>query len=109
MQASLVYKFSCARCASEYVGCTSRTLRTRVSEHSGRSFRTGTVLSAPPFSAIREHSEKCNSSVLANQFSILSKAKCYPDVRILESLFIFKLKPVLNNSLSSFPLAIVNR
>ena len=35
---SLVYKFSCACCASEYVGSTIRTLHTRVAEHAGRSF-----------------------------------------------------------------------
>ena len=31
-RSSLVYKFSCARCASEYVGSTTRTLHTRVAE-----------------------------------------------------------------------------
>ena len=41
MRSSLVCKFSCARCASEYVGSTIRTLHTRVAEHAGRSFRTG--------------------------------------------------------------------
>ena len=52
MCASLVYKFSCARCVSEYVGFTTRTLHTRVAEHAGRSFRTGSNLSVPPQSMV---------------------------------------------------------
>ena len=35
LKSSLVYKFSCAQCASEYVGMTARTLSTRVDEHVG--------------------------------------------------------------------------
>ena len=41
VRASLVYKFSCAQCASTYIGSTGRVLRTRVAEHAGRSYRTG--------------------------------------------------------------------
>ena len=41
LKSSLVYKFSCAQCASEYVGMTARTLGTRVDEHVGVSYRTG--------------------------------------------------------------------
>ena len=63
MCASLVYKFSCARCASEYVGSTTRTLHTRVAEHAGRSFRTGSILSVPPHSMVRTHSESCGVPV----------------------------------------------
>ena len=33
VRASLVYKFSCAQCASTYIGSTGRMLRTRVAEH----------------------------------------------------------------------------
>ena len=42
LKLSQVYKFSCAQCASEYVGMTARTLGTRVDEHVGASYRTGT-------------------------------------------------------------------
>ena len=35
LKSSLVYKFSCAQCASEYVRMTARTLGTRVYEHVG--------------------------------------------------------------------------
>ena len=41
---------------SEYVGSTIRTLHTRVAEHAGRSFRTGSRLTDPPHYNIRQHS-----------------------------------------------------
>ena len=44
LKSSLVYKFSCARCASEYTAMTARTLGTRVDEHVGVSYRTGAPL-----------------------------------------------------------------
>ena len=44
LRSSLVYKFSCARCAFEYVGMTSRTLGSRVDELIGVSSRTGARL-----------------------------------------------------------------
>jgi len=106
---SLVYKFSCAQCASEYVGMTTRTLGTRVSEHCGRSHRTGRMLACPPHSAIRDHSEACGSRVTLDNFSILNSTSNPLDLRILESLYIFKLKPTLNNDMSSFPLRLVNK
>ena len=55
LKSSLVYKFSCALCASEYGGMTARTLDTRVDEHVGVSYRTGARLTQPPHSAIRDH------------------------------------------------------
>ena len=55
LKSSLEYKFSCAQCASEYVGMTARTLGTRVDEHVGVSYRTGAHLTQPPHSAIRDH------------------------------------------------------
>ena len=55
LRLSLVYKFNCARCASEYVGMTSRTLGSRVDEHIGVSSSTGARLTCPSHSAIRDH------------------------------------------------------
>jgi len=108
-RSSLVYKFSCAQCASEYVGSTVRTLRTRVAEHCGRSFRTLRPLANPPHSAIRDHSESCNQPISNDNFTILASIKNQTDLRLLESMYIFKLKPILNNDQSAFPLSIVNR
>ena len=71
MCASLVYKFSCALCASEYVGSTTRTLHTKIAEHAGRSFRTGSILSVSTHSMVRTHSESYGVPVTLNDFLII--------------------------------------
>ena len=86
---------------------TSRMLAVRVSEHAGKSCRTGRHLACPPHSAIREHAEQCDVPISLNSFRVLDKCKDFYSLRILESLHIFKLKPVLNNQNSSFPLCVV--
>ena len=86
---------------------TTRTLGIRVDEHKGVSFRTGVRLTSPPHFAVREHSESCGAAVDIDSFRVLSTSSYELDLRILESLFIFKTKPDLNNQLSSYPLSIV--
>ena len=54
----MVYEFRCARCASEYVGSSIRTLHARVAEHAGRSARTGSISTVPAQSMIRNHVKK---------------------------------------------------
>ena len=108
MRSSIVYKFSSARCASENVGSTTRTLRTRVAEHAGRSSRTASLLAHPPHSSIRSHAEGCDVPVRDIHFSVLGTTSNDTDLRILESLFIHKLRPQLNDMQSAFPLRIVN-
>ena len=85
MRASLVYKFSCAQCASTYIGSTGRILRTTVAEHAGRSYRTGVRLAHPSHSAVREHAEGCDVGVVLDNFSILNSTSSLLDLRILES------------------------
>ena len=109
LQSSLVYKFSCTQCVSEYVGSTTSTLHTRVAEHAGRSFRTGALLTPHPHSNIRAHALSCSSPVANDNFNILARENNNIDVRILESLFIYKIRPDLNDSQSAFPLNIVGR
>jgi len=106
---SVVYKYCCARCASMYVGSTSRTFSTRMAEHAGRSFRTGVPLSHPPHSSIRSHAESCDSPVLDDSFSILATSSNRTDLLILESLFIHSLKPQLNDTQSAFPLRLIGK
>ncbi|KAF2344599.1 hypothetical protein FHG87_024646, partial [Trinorchestia longiramus] len=107
MQASLVYSYSCARCASEYVGMTTRALGARMAEHFGVSYRTGARLTSPSHSAVRDHAETCNTIPHSSHFKVVRAASSVLDLRILESLFIFKCKPSLNNQLSSYPLTII--
>ena len=109
LRASLIYKFSCVHCTSEYIGSTTRALCVRVAEHAGRSHRTNHLLTSPPYSSIREHASACDSPVSLDNFSILGSCKNVLDLRILESLYIFKLKPSLNNMQSAHPLFLVDK
>ena len=107
VRSGLIYEFSCAQCASRYVGSTNRNLYMRAAEHAGKSFRTQAILSQPPSSAIRPHSQACNSEISIDQFKILDFNSDFTDLRILESLYIYNTKPVLNSTESAFPLTIL--
>ena len=96
MRASVVYKFSCVQCTSEYVGSTTHSLYRRVAQHSGRSFRTNRLLTTPPHSNIRDHTFNCHSPITLENFTILNSCKSETDLHILESLYIYKTNPVLN-------------
>ena len=108
MLSSVVYCFSCVQCTSEYVGMTSRPLYCRIAEHAGRSYRTNRPISNPCHSSIRTHTEStCGSPINLDNFKILCSANNFNDLRILESLHIFKRHPILNNTDSSYPLTFI--
>ena len=109
MRASVVYKFSCVQCTSEYVGSTTHSLYRRVAQHSGRSFRNNRLLTTSPHSNIRDHTFNCHSPITLENFTILNSCKSETDLHILESLYIYKTNPVLNSSQSAHPLNIVNK
>jgi len=109
LQSGLIYQFSCVASPtspSTYIGNTSRHLYVRFSEHSGNSFRTGLPLTKTN-SEIFKHSTICKCQIDFDNFKILSRSNSPNDLRVLESLYIFKLKPNLNNADSSIPLNIV--
>lgn len=107
MRSSLVYQFGCPLCGSRYVGSTTRNLYIRASEHAGRSYRTQSILSCPPHSVVREHAAQCDVPVRLDSFRVLGSAASPSDLRILESLHIFKSKPSINDMSSSIPLNVV--
>ena len=107
LRSSVMYRYCCERCSSEYVGSTTRSLLVRSSEHAGRSHRTGNRFSSPPSSNIREHAENCGSPITLDQFSILSECPHNSELRILESIFIHKLAPVMNDHQSAYPLSLL--
>ena len=110
MQANVVYKYCCPNYGISYIGSTIRNLSTRAAEHAGVSVRTQRSLSQPPHSHIREHHVTCKSPAInIEHFAILGKNSNKIDIRILESLYINKQKPVLNSSQSAYPLYIVNK
>ena len=111
LQSSLVYRFRCPQgnCGSAYVGSTVRTLVTRVMEHRGVSIFTGLPLNPCSLkqSSVRSHSDSCGNLVSLDDFEVLGHQKHDVDLRILESLYILKTKPNLNEMNSAFPLKLV--
>ena len=87
---------------------TTRTLGARVAEHAGIRFRSGVPLTSPPHSAVRDHSELCCTNVYMNNFKVFANSSSEIDLKILESLHIFKSRPGLNSQLSFYPLLVVN-
>ena len=104
LQSSLVYHYECGVCNSSYVGKTSRHFSARIAEHRGVSHRTGQPLSKPPFSAIRDHSVAKDHPISKGGFSILGSQQTDMDLRVLESLYTYKLKPDMGNNESSVDL-----
>ena len=77
-----------------------------MSQHKGRSFRTGQLLASPEFSNIRNHAFETDHPILDDNFKILDT--CDPfDLRLLESIYIHKKKPSLNDQNSSTELSIL--
>lgn len=107
MCSMVVYKFSCSSCSEEYVGCTCRQLQCRISEHLGRSARTKMLLNKPPYSAVREHAYNLNHPFSIDNFKIIGRSNNASSLKTLESLYISKIKPSLNDQLQSTPLHIV--
>ena len=108
LSARVVYNYKCPSCKSgQYVGSTIRNLHIRICEHKGVSFRTKRRLARPGFSAVRQHCEEIHGlEPKDSDFTILKKTTDDFKLRIIESILIKKLKPPLNNSLSSYPLCI---
>lgn len=107
LRSSNIYIYKCACCqTAQYVGCSSRCFQIRIDEHIGVSSRTGYHYAKPPFSAIRDHAENHGRLPSANEFQILHSANSEFELKILESLYISKIKPNLNNMNSSIPLLI---
>ena len=102
-----MYDYTCSVCKDRYVGETKRNLSLRIPEHKGISARTGSKIAYPSFSAIRSHSIETNHPLLDANFKILKKANHASDTKIYESLLIHKLKPQLNNQITSYSLSIL--
>ena len=107
MSSNIIYKYSCSQCQSTYIGETQRHIISRICEHKGISPRTSMPFSNPPFSNIREHALSFDHPIKVDNFSVLARCPSH-DLRLLESIFIHKFSPNLNNQASSFPLQILS-
>ena len=70
---SIVYQYACPLCGVEYVGSTNCTLIVgALVEHGGRSHQIWVLLTCPPHSSLRTHSEQaCTPLVSFEYFFIL--------------------------------------
>ena len=77
------------------------------SEHARVSPRKNIPISQPFQSSIREHSLSCNFNVHIRDFGIISTSNNITDLKNLQSVHIHKHKPILNSTVSAYPLSIV--
>ena len=105
MTSGVVYMYTCPVCKSgTYVGSSARLLKVRIDSHRGISYRTGSRLSNPEHSNIRNHSRYCKTTIEYKDFHIIGQTSNLQDLLILESLNIKQLVPKLNCQTSSSPL-----
>ena len=107
MRSSVVYKYTCNCCQQFYIGSTTLQMFVRTSQHHGRSFRTGSHLTQPPNSSIRNHCFDKDHPFKLENFSIISSVNHESDLRILESIHIWKERPTLNQNQLSVQLNII--
>ena len=101
LRSSVVYLYKCASCNTRYVGQTGLQLQIRIAKHKGISHRTDLPLTSPEFSSIRNHAHHMDHAITNDSFSSLSSVPESYDRKIMESLFIYSLRPELNSDQSS--------
>ena len=85
MRSNVVYKITCPRCKSCYVGQTSRQLQRRFSEHLTRK------------GPIKTHMSECHNTMEQGNVQIIGSAnRGEKQLLTLEALFQNELRPTLN-------------
>ena len=84
LKSNVVYKITCSRCQSSYVGQTSRHLQQRFREHIGSK------------GILRKHFEECNITPSDDLVKIIGTSRFLDKLLTLEALFIEEIKPELN-------------
>jgi hypothetical protein len=103
----IIYKFTCSRCNSTYIGETIRHSKRRFSEHLGVSALTGKPVPNPPPTRIRDHRLQCQCTPTIEDFEVIRRETTSEHrLRLKESLFIHRDKPNLNNRGASTPLVL---
>ena len=108
LRSSVVYNYTCGDCNASYIGKTTRNLSIRIREHDGLSFRAGGMLAKPMNSSIREHSHEHDHVINKENFQVLETFTSDNDLLILESLWIWKKRPTLNDYSVSTKLEILD-
>ena len=107
LMSGVIYHYTCAACNRSYIGSTKRYWEKRLEEHSHISARTGQPLSGLIVYAPLQHvkSDDCAArSVKREDFTIIGRENDPYLLQVKESIFISKMRPVLNNNITSVPL-----
>ena len=110
VRSHLLYRYTCSRCNSVYLGETRRHYLVRSFEHLGVSLKTGKNYSYNPKnsnnSSVLTHVREggCKDQGKMENFQIIGSASTYLNLCIEESLLIQKYKPKLNVNVKSTPL-----
>ena len=106
---TFIYKYQCESCQDFYVGNIKMQSKVSFCPHLGISPRANRSVTSPTHSTPRIHSENNSQTFTYSNFSLIDTASCELNLRILESLYIFKESPTLNLDKSCTPLNIMNR
>jgi len=77
-----------------------------VANHTGVSHRTQMPLTNKEHSSIREHAKLCKVNISGSDFKILGSADSELALRVLESIYIKRKRPMLNDDGAAVPLLI---
>ena len=97
----VVYEYTCGRCNSSYYGQTERHLKVRSGEHLGILQLTFKKTKPSKESSIRDHLLQCDNNPAFDEFTILTHGNKKYLLEIKENLLIKRDKLVLNKSISS--------
>ena len=104
LASGMIYKFTCNKCKSVYIGESIRHTKRRFAEHMGISALTGKPVRGQIRTAVKDHLIQCRAKAVYEDFEILGKDMIEKKRRIKESLFIHRDKPNINIQGSSIPL-----
>ena len=99
LKSDVIYNYTCQDCQETYIGETVRHADIRFAEHKSISWKTGKNLKLSIITAIKSHELKTKHVVRLENFDIISRngTERWIGRKILESYWIKKKKPVMNN------------
>ena len=107
LSSGIVYKFTCGRCKSTYIGESIRHAKRRYSEHMGVSALSGKPLKGQNSTTVRDHVKCCKYDVSLDDFEIIGRDNTSEvNLLIKESLFIHRDTPTINIQGNSIPLVL---
>ena len=105
LSANIIYKYTCSTCNVDYIGCTIRHLRTRISEHLNISATTGRKTSDRG-SVIAAHIAQTGHIGTNEDFTVFYVPPQNSLIKIAETILIQRDTPKLNDTTGSYPLRV---